>query len=394
MLSRATPLVYDLREPMPRVISSRSWRVSAAAFGTPALACMLLVGLLGLAEATFRLPAVRNALKAPSVGSPSRRFELQLDGLDRFVECEGGVDCIVLGNSTALLGVDPDVLEDSYHSRTGRSLRCFNFGVGGMTASAAGAVAPILVERYQPRLLLYVVSPRDVGQSVDGPLLAQTPWVQYRLGAFNAEGWLAEHSAAFRYYLLYRQWLDPSLWTAAASAGGTDRAGFFRSQVRLSLSPVLWEHTLRAYGEVARQPPSATELAGFARVLALSGESTRIAVVEAPVHERLRRWAKRSTSFYGEATMELRRAARRQHVVFWRVPTWRIVPADGWTDFVHLGSSGAAGFSEWLGARLADSEASTGVAPGVGSRSNLRHGRVGDPLGQAGSPALPHESRG
>jgi len=316
---------------------------------------MILVGLLGLAEATSHLSAVRNALKAPSVGSPSRRFELQLDGLDRFVESDRHVDCIILGNSTALLGVDPEVLAESYHARTGRSLRCFNFGVGGMTASAAGAVAPILVERYQPRLLLYVVSPRDVGQSVDGPRLAQTPWVQYRLGAFSGEGWLAEHSAAFRYYLLYRQWLDPSLWPAAASAGGTDRAGFLRAKIRLPLSPVLWEHTVRTYAEVARQPPSAAELAGFERVLALSAEGTRVVIVEAPVHERLRDWAKQSTSFYGDAMTALRRAARRQHVAFWRAPTRRIIPADGWSDFVHLGASGAAGFSEWLGARLAES---------------------------------------
>jgi hypothetical protein len=326
---------------------------------------MLLIGLLGLAEATSRLSAVRDALKAPSVGSPSRRFELQLNGLDRFVESEGGVDCIVLGNSTVLLGVDPQILAERYRARTGRSLRCFNFGVGGMTAAAAGAVAPILVERYQPRLLVYVVSPRDVGESADGPLLAQTPWVQYRLGAFTAEGWLVEHSAAFRYYLLYRQWLDPSLWPAAASSGGTDRAGFLRAKMQLPLSSGLLEHTLRVYSDVARRPLSADALAGFARVLALSGARTRVVVVEAPVHERVRQWAKRSTSFYADATMALRRAAHRQQVVFWRIPTRRVIPADGWTDFVHLSGPGATKFSEWLGARIAESEG----APALSSES-------------------------
>ena len=222
-----------------------------------------------------------------------------------------------------------------------------------MTASAAGAVAPILVERHRPWLVIFVVSARDVGQSVDGPLLASTPWVQYRLGKFSVDGWLTEHSAAFRYYLLYRQWLDPLRWPAARSPSGTTAAGFFPVKSSLTLSPSLWEHTKNAYAEVVNGPPSETELAGFSKLLELSRDATQVVVVEAPAHDTLRRWARRVTSFYTDVIASMRQAARRHRVVFWRVPVRRVIPADGWVDFVHLNTDGAARFSEWLGARIA-----------------------------------------
>jgi len=334
------------------VSTSGTWRVSVAALRTPAMALVILAVGLALAEMAARRPGMREVLGTPSIGSPSRGFELQLNGLEQFAS-RLPVDCIVVGNSTAQMGVDPAVLDGRYLSLTGRDLHCFNFGVAGMTAGAAGAVATILVQRYHPRLLLYVVSARDVGESVDGPLLESTPWVRYQLGSFSSEGWLVEHSAAFRYYLLYRQWLEPSAWRVAASEAGTTDAGFLRARTRLPLAPEVWAHAVGFYSEIAREPPSPSELAGYARVLSLSGPQTRVIVIEAPAHERLRRWARRSTRFYGEAMRRMRDEARRRRVPFWRVPTWRVVPADGWSDFVHLDGAGATSFSEWLATRLA-----------------------------------------
>jgi len=188
---------------------SRSWQASPGALRTCALAGVVLVSALVVAEIGARYRPLRAVLKAPSLGSSSRRFEMQFNSLERYAASAGTVDCIVMGNSTALMGVDPNALTRGYEERTGHELRCFNFGVSGMTASAVGGIAPILVTLYRPWLLIYVISARDVGANVDGPLLAETPWVQYRQGRFSLEGWLVEHSAAFRYFLLYRQWLDP-----------------------------------------------------------------------------------------------------------------------------------------------------------------------------------------
>lgn len=344
--------------------SSRSWQVSSSALRTPALALGLLVALLGLAEGVARSPSARSALHAPSLGSPSRRFEMQFDSLERYASTDSGIDCIILGNSTALMGVDPEVLGSAHRERSGSDLRCFNFGVSGMTASAAGAVAPILLARYRPSLLVYVVTARDVGENVDGPMLADVPWVRYQRGRFSLNGWLVEHSAAFRYFLLYRQWLEPSRWPAATSSSGTTAEGYFPLESSLALSPALWAHTERILAGVADQPPSTAELNGLSDVLRLSGNGTRVIVVEAPVHEKVQHWVRRDGGFYAAAMAHIRGATRRQGVPFWRVPTWRVIPADGWADFVHLNRRGATQFSQWLGARIADAE---------------RDGRLGEP---------------
>jgi len=89
-------------------------------------------------------------------------------------------------------------------------------------------------------------------------------------------------------------------------------------------------------------------------IMDLARTGTAVVVVEAPVHQRLRRWAQHVSSFDPGVLGAARRAARRQHATFRRVPTWRVVPADGWADFVHLNPRGAVLFSEWLGARVGD----------------------------------------
>lgn len=337
---------------MAPAIAARSWQVSPAAYRTPALAVVILVAVIGIAEIAMCSFAVRDLLHAPSVGSSSRGFELQLDGLARYAERDGPIDCLILGNSTALMGVDPESLSRSYRASTGRALRCFNFGVAGMTASAAGAVAPILADRYRPQLLIYVVSARDVGQSVEGPLLADDAWVRYQGGRFSLRGWLASHSAAFGYYLLYRQWLDPLRWPAARSSSGTTTAGFFPIDAHLALSPALWERMQQSYTHIVEQPLSQPELDGFSRLVGLSGQAMDVVVVEAPAHPRLRRWVRHATSFYTDAIAHMRQATRRRHVSFWRAPT-QLIPGDAWVDFVHLDTRGAARLSTWLGARIA-----------------------------------------
>jgi len=337
---------------MPDAIPDRSWQVSRAALLAPAVAGAVLVALLGGAEIASRCTAVRAALHAPSVGSPSRRFELQLDSLQRYA-ASASPDCIVLGNSAALMGIDPDALNAGYRTRTDNGLRCFNFGVAGLTASAAAAVAPMLIDRYHPWLLLYVVSPRDLGESVDGPLLANMSWLQYRHGKFSLSGWLTEHSAAFRYWLLYRQWLDPLRWPAAASPAGTTPAGYFPVETRLPLSPELWTFTQQSYARIASQPLSQPEFDGFTGVLEVAGKGAQVVVIEAPMHPRLGRWARHSSRFHDEAIAGMRRATRQRRVTFWHAPVWRIIPSDGWADFFHLNPRGAARFSDWLGGRIA-----------------------------------------
>jgi hypothetical protein len=329
----------------------QSWQVTSAAYPRPAPGARHPHRRAWRGRDRRRIQPLRDALHVPSVGSSSRRFELQLDSLARYARSAGGVDCLVFGNSSALMGVDPEALSRAYQDGAGKPLRCFNFGVGGMTASAAGAVAPIIARRYRPQLLIYVASPRDLAASAEGPLLAGEPWVRCQAGDCSASGWFASHSAAFGYYLLYRQWLDPLRWPAARSPAGTTASGFWPLDGHLTLSPTLWEHTQEAFVRLGNL--SAPEVDGFSRLLQLTGDGMEVVVVESPVHPRLRRWARGASPFFDETMARMRAAARERQVPFWRAPIARIVPGDDWVDFVHLDRDGAGHFSSWLGARLA-----------------------------------------
>lgn len=340
----------------------RTWRVTAAPLRTCVLAGLLLAAAFGVAEVTARLPAVRQALLAPSVGSASRRFELQLETLDRYVDSTGGIDCLALGNSATLMGVDPEALGRGYRINGVHGPRCFNFGIGGLSASAAGELAPVLIDLYRPALVVYVVSARDVAQDVRGPVLAETPWLAYRRGVFSVDGWLVDHSAALRYFLLYRQWLDPVRWRAASAAPGTTNAGFFATRGGRQ-SPALWQRTRRQLSDLAGRSPAAAELEGFANVLASGGETAQIVVVEAPLHPKVRAWLGQHADSYDEILAQLREIARRRGVAFWPAPDDAIIPADGWLDFVHLNARGAASFSEWLGDEIATAAGAGELAP-------------------------------
>src|SRR4051812_20845734 len=112
--------------------TARSWRVSAASAATPLLAVAVLCVGAAAGELIARSATVRGYLPAPSVGSPSRLLEVQRAGLAALSETEGGVDCIFLGNSLVLFGVDPAVFAQEFAARTDTPARCFNFGVSAV----------------------------------------------------------------------------------------------------------------------------------------------------------------------------------------------------------------------------------------------------------------------
>ena len=153
----------------------RTWQATASVTRTPVLALAMLVVFALSCELAARIPLVRSRLHPPGVGSPSRPFELQLARLDAFVASQGGVDCIFVGSSLALLGFDPDAFSAAYRRRTGRRIRCFDFGVPALTASSVGAIARILAEDYHPWLLIYGIGARDLSAAADNPRLTDIP---------------------------------------------------------------------------------------------------------------------------------------------------------------------------------------------------------------------------
>ena len=169
-----------------------------------------LVILASSSELIARTAWVEEISPYRSVGNNHYQFEFKWFRLQDYVKQNGGVDVIILGSSLVNTGIDPDMMREAFYKQTGVQLRIFNFGVEGLTAAPNSITAGILVERYDPALLIYVTEMREfvagTGLDYETRFLAD-PWLRYELGDFNLPGWAVEHSAALQHYLPFRNWM-------------------------------------------------------------------------------------------------------------------------------------------------------------------------------------------
>jgi hypothetical protein len=130
--------------------------------------------------------------------------------LQQYVAQNGGVDVIVVGSSVVNTGINPDVVAQTYAEKTGKKLRIFNFGVEGLTIVPDSVFAKLLVQIYHPALLIYGTIPRDYLGNHDldtNQEFLSSPWIQYRSGQPNLDGWLIDHSIGLDQYLVFRDWM-------------------------------------------------------------------------------------------------------------------------------------------------------------------------------------------
>jgi hypothetical protein len=335
----------------------RSWRVTRAAAATPALALLFLAIFVVCVEGTARTESVRARLLAPSVGCLSRPFEVQLARFETWVRRHGRPDCVFLGSSLVLTGIEPDVFAAAFERAGGDRIRCFNLAVPGMTASDTRALAAIVAQDYRPWLLVYGTSFRDFNAAVTGPGLNRLPWVQYRRGHISPEGWLVDRSRAYRYYLTYRGWSDVTERRhMSRQFPGADN-GFWPGPSAPAASD---ESLAGARSIIEREIPpdriAARHLGAFRELLAMQAEGPQILVVEMPGSAALAEHVSRSDA-YRRFRARLQREARRGHATLWEVATTipaGVLPADGWRDAFHMSTSGAEALSRWLGARVAE----------------------------------------
>jgi hypothetical protein len=278
-------------------------------------------------------------------------LDWQLEQIAAMAAAPGGLDCVILGNSLTLQGVDPDAFAAAYARRTGGSIRCYNFSIAGMRVEGALALARVLVEDYQPWLLVFGASGRDLNRASAAPRVHDVAWLRYRAGDFDAEGWLIDHSRAYGYFLTYRRWMDRGL--VGVSRQPQLLANGFMPVRRITLPR---EEQFRIATEVL-SPQLASGLAeeeieNLGRLLRLREEGLQVAIVEMPMHPDLYDWVKKNAVFYGELVRVLEDQARRHGAPFWRGT--RDLPANGWADLWHLDATGAAALSDWLGERVGE----------------------------------------
>jgi hypothetical protein len=341
-------------------------RLTARSLRTPLLAALLLVASVGVGEWAARLEAVRARLPAPGIGSPHRQLEVELARLDAFVAEEGRLDCLLVGSSMLYRGVDPRIVNETYRQRTERDIRCFTFGVLGMTASTGGVISEVLARRYRPDLLIYATSlfeGDERGRRVSARFIEDSPWMRYQTGRFTPAGWLADRSQLLRLYLPHRNWMRPDYWSQLATARSVERlttaAGFGVDPEKVHRAPGAFRDPARTRGcpEAWNYPLSTAALGGLERLAALAEDGQRVALLELPIPPRVFRRCPARKDEHRRVARALARYAQAHGMEAWQPQPVSLVPQRGWQDPVHMNGRGAGVFSRWVGERLATGDA-------------------------------------
>src|SRR5690554_5038235 len=130
--------------------TERTLRLERPFGATLLLSLVLLVFVLGSVELIARSRYFKAHVTSIDIGSAHGQFELQRGRLEMVVADGGPIECIFLGNSMVWRGFNPAAFARTLRKHSGRELRCFNFGVDGMPAASAAAVASVLVQEYKP----------------------------------------------------------------------------------------------------------------------------------------------------------------------------------------------------------------------------------------------------
>ena len=312
---------------------------------------LLLIGVL-IGELFGRTP-IQNYLPPPSVGVDSFEFDLKIAYLERQIEERGELDCLIVGDSMANNGLNPTLIEDSYEAKTGSSLNCFNVGMPALTLDASGPVAEALVNRFEPHLLVFILSPRDFVPKYGKPFrhIATSEWARQNLGDFSLRGWAVNNSYSYRYLLSFQYWLNPSNRTRFIEAsstvsvtGYTPLSGFRTPHQVYSTQD---EYTL----------DDADALEGLESLLQIQRDGGSVLVIDAPIQadyhtiylENLENYEKMYVSPLKDVFAPL-------EIPFLLTDKFSLsVPDDAWYDPMHVNTKGVPIFSAWLGEELAKS---------------------------------------
>ena len=328
------------------------------------LTLIFLVGYFVLGEIFFRIDAVQARLTGPRIGSRHRQFEIQVARLEKLIQDGEPVDCIFLGNSMVWLGINPLVVNQTFQESTGQKIRCFNFGVSALPASSAGQIAPMLVQKFHPKLLIYGTFARDYAIPIDAEdayVIFDTPWLRYQNGDFNLQGWLYAHSSLIQYKGHMRDYLFMNFLedvfvlreSPPYQAYGLDPKYDIRTDVRASpdfestnnRDPVKWLGHYKIQQE---------NLDGLQKIVQQSDNSVQVIVIEMPFYETALEFFPNGRQDYETYIQRVESIAASSGTPFWHLDEQPLLSSDNWWDYFHLNLQGAELFSEWLGSQLAN----------------------------------------
>jgi hypothetical protein len=334
-------------------------------FGTTLLlALTLALALIAALEILARQNFARAYLPTQGLGSGHRQFEIQLARARARAERDGHIDCILLGNSQVMRGIDPAVVEANYEQKTGESIRCQNFGVRGTSTQTSAIFAKILIAEFNPSVVIYGTSFIDFASSRGleaHESIMGSPWIQYKIDRPNIEGWLIDQSMAYREYLGMQIALFPASPQVARDNRNSEQYiqanGFYPEVINTTRKKLLMPDDTDPDKLVSdiRVLIDESHLQAFDEILKLNepGKHT-IIVLEMPVNTEIYRTF---PNFIKDQQAYIDMLVERQRL--YGVPIWYSadilvkIPTDRWYDLLHLNAKGAELFSDWLGNRFA-----------------------------------------
>jgi len=316
---------------------------------TLVLAAVFVALYVLLIEVALRVPALQSRLPAPSVRSQHFDFEIKLQRLREM----GSVDCVFLGTSIVDRGLSPADFEQAYQDAAGGPITCFNFGVDGAGEYTGVLLAEYVMRAYQPRLLVFGVSPR-LGNGWDEGSLAWLPWLKYQQGEFSPRGWLAEHSRLYGYSRPLANDLTGTL--SGERRAFLDRMilanGFYPTDERITFPMLPGDE-----GRLERSNYAISEawLSRLDDMLAFHRPpQTRVVIVEMPVHPVALEGRADRLSDYAASMSAITERAEAKGVLFFETNRLDVLAADeNWADFNHLNATGARALSRWLAEQIA-----------------------------------------
>lgn len=354
---------------------SKAWKTQSLhinfPFGGTLLRALIVLGLILFAiETLARTNYVGDYIPLESMGMNHQHFDIKWAQLRKYVKKHGGVDVIILGSSEVNVGIVPDKLIDAIYEQTGQFSRIFNFGVEGFTVNINALIIGSLIEKYHPKMIIIGTEIRDYSAKTAIAVTANIstrPWILYKNGNFNFEGWLIDNSQAFRYFLTYRNWTTinftdyiennlnrlPNL-----SENGYDPDNH--------ISVDYWEHPdpnnandQKKFEAYASYEVDAERLSALTSILT---SGTQIVLVEMPVYPTM-------YDYFGDGYYDYETfiSIVSDTTIFsgnFFIPSFPVeeIPLNGWSNRTHLNKIGAPIFSSYLGEELAEIILSEGLS--------------------------------
>jgi hypothetical protein len=320
---------------------------------TFAQALISLIILLFLLEGFVRIQPIKKYLsKYEFYGSANAHFDIQVRNIRARAETSGKIDCIFIGSSQVLYGVDPAIVEDVYYKKTGKRIICQNFGIAGLSPITAVPVIKVLIKNFHPSVIILGTNVLDYSSTYAGKSNASvmtSPWLRYQLGDFSVDGWLIENSRSYQYYL----GMDHYILGGNDTQSGIEENGHsqeFSGNAHMTLA----EQANYFHNLIPSNPKLLKkQVKALSNILKFQTNATKIIIMETPMTPKMLDFNKKVKRIHPEFIDLLKRVTGRAKSGLWLTQTELSVPEDGWYDLIHLNKIGSAYFSKILGKKLA-----------------------------------------